>query len=52
LDAKQWVIMLALDWTIEKKGTLQRHAVKMVAFFSNSQTTVQPGALGDPHLGQ
>jgi len=34
-DAELWAIGLALEETIEKSETLQRHGVKMVAVFSD-----------------
>jgi hypothetical protein len=37
-DAELWAIGLALGEMIEKRETLQRHGVKMVAIFSDSQT--------------
>jgi len=40
LDAEQWVIGLALEVTIEKRQTLQRHGVKTVAVFSDSQAAI------------
>jgi len=40
-DAELWAIGLALDVTIEKRETLQRHGVKTVAVFSDSQTAIR-----------
>jgi hypothetical protein len=33
IDAERWVIGLALDVTIKRRDTLQRHGVKTVADF-------------------
>jgi len=40
VDAELWAIGLGLGEMINKRETLQRHAVKTVASFSNSQTTI------------
>ena len=40
-DAELWAIGLALGETIEKRETLQRHGVKTVAIFSDSQTAIR-----------
>jgi len=39
-DAELWVIGLTLGETIEKRETLQRHGVKTVAIFRDSQTAI------------
>ena len=40
IDAELGAIGLALDVTIEKRETFQRHGVKTVAVFGDSQTTI------------
>jgi len=40
-DAELWAIRLALEETIKKREILQRHGVKMVAVFSNSQAAIR-----------
>ena len=40
-DAKLWVIGLTLDVTIKRRETLQRHGVKTVAVFRDSQTAIR-----------
>jgi len=47
-DAERWAIGLALDLAIDKTELLPRHAVKMVAVFSDSQTAIRRAA----HLEQ
>jgi len=51
-DAELWAIGLALDVMIEKRETLQRHGVKTVAFFSDSQTAIRRAAPLEPGPGQ
>ena len=46
-EAKLQVNELALDLTIEKRETLQRHAVKTVAVFIHAQAAIRQAA----HLG-
>jgi hypothetical protein len=40
-DAELWAIGLALDVTIEKRETWQRHVVNTVAVFSDSQAAIR-----------
>jgi ribonuclease HI len=40
-DAELWTIGLALNETIKKRETLQRHGVKTVAVFSGSQVAIR-----------
>ena len=51
-DAELWAIELALEVTIEKRGTLQRHGVKTVQIYSDSQTAIRRGAHLERGLGQ
>jgi len=51
-DAELWAIGLALDVTIEKRETLQRHGVKTVAVFSDSQTAIRRAAHLEAGPGQ
>jgi len=51
-DAKQWAIGLALDETIEKRESLQRRGVRMVAIFSDSQTAIRQALHQEPGPGQ
>jgi len=51
-DAELWAIGLALDVTIEKRKTLQRHGVKTVAVFSDSQAAIRRTAHLEPGPGQ
>jgi len=51
-DAELCAIGLALGETIEKRGTLQRHGVKTVAIFSDSQTAIRRAAHLEPGLGR
>jgi len=51
-DAELWAIGLALGETIEKRETLQRHGVKTVAIFSDSQTAIRRAAHLEPGPGQ
>jgi hypothetical protein len=39
-DAEVWAIGLALDVTIEKTEMLQRHGVKTLAVFCDSQAAI------------
>jgi hypothetical protein len=39
-DAELWAIGLALDVAIRKRETLQKHGVKTVAVFSDSQAAI------------
>jgi hypothetical protein len=39
-DAEVWAIALVLNVAIEKRDTLQKHGVKMVAVFSDSQAAI------------
>jgi len=47
-DAELWAIRLALDATIEKRETLQRHEVKMVAVFNDLQAAIRRTAHLEP----
>jgi hypothetical protein len=47
-DAELWGNGLALDVTIDKRETLQEHAVKTVEVFSGSQAAIQPTAHLEP----
>jgi len=40
-DAELWEIGLAFGETVKRRKTLQRHGVKMVAVFSDSQAAIQ-----------
>jgi len=51
-DAELWAIGLALGETIKKRETLQRHGVKTVAVFSESQAAIRRTAHLEPGLGQ
>jgi hypothetical protein len=51
-DAELWAIALTLDVTIENRDTLQRHGVKAVADFSDSQATIQQASHLEPGPGQ
>jgi len=51
-DAELWAIGLALEVRIEKRDTLQRHWMKTVAVFSDSQATIRRTALPERSLGQ
>jgi len=51
-DAIVWAIELTLEVTIGKRETLQRHEVKIVAVFSNSQAAIQQMAHLEPGPGQ
>jgi len=51
-DAELWAIGLALDVTIEKRETLQKHGVKTVAVFSDSQAAIRRMAHLEPGPGQ
>jgi len=51
-EAKLWAIGLALEETIEKRETLQRHGVKEVAVFSDSQAAIRRTAHLEPGPGQ
>jgi len=51
-DAELWAIGLALGQTIKKRETLQRHGVRMVPIFSDSETTIERAAHLEPGLGQ
>jgi len=51
-DAKMWAIRLALDVAIEERATLQKHVVKMVPVFSDSQAAIRRAAHLEPGPGQ
>jgi len=51
-DAELWGIGLALDVAIEQRETLQKHGVKTVAVFSDSQATIRRVAHLEPGPGQ
>jgi ribonuclease HI len=51
-DAEMWAIGLALDVAIEKRETLQKHGVKTVAVFSDSQAVIRRAAHLEPGPGQ
>ena len=51
-DAELWAIGLALDETVKKRETLQRHGVKSVAVFSDSQAAIRLMAHLEPGPGQ
>jgi ribonuclease HI len=51
-DAELWAIGLALDETIKKRETLQRHGVKTMAVFSDSQAAIRRTAHLEPGPGQ
>jgi hypothetical protein len=50
-DAELWAIGFALDETIKKRETLQRHGVKTVAGFSDSQAAIRRTAHLEPGPG-
>ena len=50
-NAELWAIGLALGEKIEKRETLQRHGVKTVAIFSDSQTVIRRAAHLEPARG-
>jgi hypothetical protein len=49
-DAEQWAVRL--DVAIEKRETLQRHGVKKIAIFTDSETAIQQVAHLEPGPGQ
>jgi len=51
-DDELWAIGLAVEVMIEKTKTLQRHGVKTVAVFSDSQAAIRRMAHLEPGLGQ
>jgi hypothetical protein len=51
-DAKLWAIGLEVEVTMEKRETLQRHGVKTVAVFSDSQAAIRWTAHLEPGPGQ
>jgi ribonuclease HI len=51
-DAELWAIGHALEVTIEKRETLQKHGVKTVAVFSDSQAAIRRTAHLEPGPGQ
>jgi ribonuclease HI len=51
-DAELWAIGLALEETIKKTETQQRHGVNTVAVFSNSQAAIRQTAHLEPGRGQ
>jgi len=51
-DAELWAIRLALGETMEERESLQRHGVKTVAIFSDSQTASGRAAHLEPGPGQ
>jgi len=51
-DAELWAIGLALDVAIETRETLQKHGVKTVAVFSDSQAAIRRTAHLEPGPGQ
>jgi hypothetical protein len=51
-EAELWAIRLALQETIERRETLQRHVVKTVAVFSDSQAAIRRTADLEPGPGQ
>jgi len=51
-DAELWTIGLALNETIKKRETLQRHGVKTVAVFSDSQAAIRRTAHLEPGPAQ
>ena len=51
-NAEWWAVGLALDVTIEQRDTLQRHGVKTVAIFNDSQTAIQRVAHHEPGPGR
>jgi hypothetical protein len=51
-DAELWAIGLAREVTIERRETLQRHGVKTVTVFSNSQAAIRRTAHLEPGPGQ
>jgi ribonuclease HI len=51
-DAELWIIGLSLEETIEKREILQRHRVKTVAVFSDSQAAIRRTAHLEPGPGQ
>jgi len=51
-DAELWATGLALDVAIEKRETLQKHGVKTVAVFSDSQAAIRRAAHLEPRPGQ
>jgi ribonuclease HI len=51
-DAELWAIGLVLGQAIEKRETLQRHGVKTVAIFWDSQTAIRRAAHMEPGPGQ
>jgi ribonuclease HI len=51
-DTELWAIGLVLDVVIEKRTTLQKHGVKTVAVFSDSQAAIRRAARLEPGPGQ
>ena len=51
-DAELWAIGLAHEATIEKTETMQRHGLRTVAVFSDSQAAVRPPAHLERGSGQ
>jgi len=51
-EAEIWVIRLALDMVTERRETLQKHGVKMVAVFSESQAAIRSTAHLEPVTAQ
>jgi len=51
-DTELWAIGLALDVAIKKRETLQKHGVKTVAVFIDSQPAIRRAAHQEPGPGQ
>jgi hypothetical protein len=51
-DAELWAIGLALDVAIEKRETFQKHGVKTVTVFSDSQAAIRRAARLEAGPGQ
>jgi len=51
-DAELWAIRIALDMAIDKRDTMQMHAVKTVAAFSDLQAAIRSAAHLEPGPGQ
>jgi hypothetical protein len=51
-DAELWAIGLALGETVKRRERLQKHGVKTVAVFRNSQAAIRQTAHLEPGPGQ
>jgi hypothetical protein len=51
-DGELWAIGLALPESVRKRDTLQTHAVRKVALFSDSQAAISRSEYLEPGPGQ